>query len=786
MATKPKKLKITKAESPTIKIGDLVIEIGEIEEDSWAEPMGPTPKPSWVELREWDKKLLNRYEPFYSPTCDMCCLCNYGKCDLTKDKKGACGITQKAQQARLIVLECVIGAACHGAHARHMLEHQIERLGADYKIDLGLNIETEAPIYRAIIGKKPQTLGDLLEGMEYAEREIQNLLSSVHTGQEGDNLDLESKALHAGMIDNLVKEIADLAQIVGYDFPKGDPDAPLAELGYGSVDKDKPLILFIGHNVAPGAEVITYAEAYGKADKIEIAGICCTAHDLQRRNKSAKIIGPLSDQIRFVRSGIADVIVVDEQCVRTDILEEAMKVRTPVIATNDKMGLGLPDRTDDDPEAIVEDLVSGRLPGVFIHKPEKVGEVAVKVAERIAAKRAEFKGKALPNEEELRRESARCVECEKCQRACPVNLHISAALKEAAKGSFEKLASLRKLCVGCMRCESACLRDIKIVSLMEKAAEGETYSQSYKIRIGRGPILDTEIRNVGAPIVFGEIPGVVAFAGCTNFANGAIEVAEMAEEFLKRNFIVVASGCAAMAIAQYKDENGETLYERYPGIFDAGGLVNVGSCVANAHILGAAIKIPYIFARRSLRANFEEIADYILHRVGAVGVVWGTMSAKALSIGTGLNRWGIPVIMGPTGTKYRRLYLGRKDIPEKWEIYDAKTGEKLVTDPAPEHLAYVAESKEEAMVAIAKLVMRPNDTTKGRQIKLAHYIDLHKRYFGTMPDDLHLYVRSESDIPFNLKDEIMEILKEKDWKERKIPDPTMLPRMIMKKKGAGK
>ena len=56
-------------------------------------------------------------------------------------------------------------------------------------------------------------------------------------------------------------------------------------------------------------------------------------------------------------------------------------------------------------------------------------------------------------------------------------------------------------------------------------------------------------------------------------------------------------------------------------------------------------------------------------------MVWGTYSQKALSIGTGLNRWGIPVIMGPSGVKYRRLYLGRRDKPEKWELFNAKNGE---------------------------------------------------------------------------------------------------------------
>jgi CO dehydrogenase/acetyl-CoA synthase alpha subunit len=50
-----------------------------------------------------------------------------------------------------------------------------------------------------------------------------------------------------------------------------------------------------------------------------------------------------------------------------------------------------------------------------------------------------------------------------------------------------------------------------------------------------------------------------------------------------------------------------------------------------------------------------------------------------------------------------------------------------------------------------------------------------------MPDDIHLFIRVEGDIPITLKQEIHKILKEKEWTEKKIPDPTLLPRMIRKR-----
>jgi acetyl-CoA decarbonylase/synthase complex subunit alpha len=99
----------------------------------------------------------------------------------------------------------------------------------------------------------------------------------------------------------------------------------------------------------------------------------------------------------------------------------------------------------------------------------------------------------------------------------------------------------------------------------------------------------------------------------------------------------------------------------------------------------------------------------------------------------------------------------------------------------PEHLFYAAETKEEAIVMIAKLAMRANDTSKGRAIKLTHYIDLHRRLYGSMPDDVHLFIRTRADIPLTMKDEVVKILDEQGWKETTIPDPTLLERMIRKR-----
>lgn len=736
-------------------------------EDTW-EPVGPTPLPQLPDLRNWSMRLLKTYKPFYAPFCDLCCNCTYGKCDLTEGKKGACGIDIATHQARWVLMQCCMGLSAHGAHGRHLINYLISKYGEDYKIDLGMQVDVEAPIIRTVIGLKPETLGDLRTAIEYVERGLIHLVSSTHTGQEGNNLDFENKALHAGMLDHVAMEAADIAQIVGYKYPTSVADTPLVELGWGAIDKTKPTVLAIGHNAASVNSMIDYLRDNDLEDKVEVCGICCTAHDITRYSDKAKIVGHLSRQLFFIRCGIADVVMTDEQCVRADVPEEARKAGAALIATSDKISYGLEDVTEKEVDEIVR-LMTEEKQQVLILNEEKAGAVAAKVAIALAPARK----KGFIDTKAAMELAKDCKDCGLCSQACPNLLSIGKVIKQFADGNAEPLSDMFKRCFTCGKCEQKCPKSIPIVKIMQAVATKETYN----VRSGRGPIHDVEIRQVGSPIVLGTIPGVVAFVGCSNYPKGDEEIADMMDEFAKRKYIVAASGCAAMAAGMVKDKEGKTIWEKYPPGFEAGGVLNVGSCVANSHIIGAAIKVANIFAKLPGRANYEVIADYIINRVGACGVAWGAYSQKALAIGTGCNRWGIPVVLGPHSAKYRRLYLSRKE-EDDWNIMDGRT-EKMMdeyVEPAPEHLAIVIESKERAIVSIAKYCIRRNDTPVGRQIKLNHYIALHKKYIGEgLPDDLHLFIRKPTDVPMFFKREVMEYLKEIGWKPRQqVGLPTLI------------
>jgi len=748
--------------------------IGKIlsEEEEW-EPLGPTPKPHIADLRNWFMTLMKRYPPFYMSVNDICELCTFGKCNLANGRHGACGIDLPTSIGKIVSAACCIGAACHSAHGDHLIEWILEKYG-DIPIDYGKDIEVKLPITRLIVGLKPEKISDLIEPMQWAQKAITHVLAAAHTGQEGSYLDYEVKAFVAGLADGIGLEVSDAAQIAGFGFPKGDSNAPLVAVGMGTIDRNKPNILMIGHNVAPGIEIVDYIKEKNIQDKIDIGAICCTAHDLTRYYDAAKIVGTISKQLNYIRTGVPDVIMVDEQCINLRVYEEAKKIKAPFIATNDKCMFGLKDRTNDDDNQIIEDLANYKETGALILDHIKAGKVAVEVALRVHNYRKILK--FMPDKEEVMKQVQSCTGCGNCERNCPNDLPLVDIMNWAKKGEFEKIADYADICLSCGRCEDDCIsQHLSPLNVIVFADKNRIMNEKYVIRAGRGPIRDVEIRNVGAPIVLGEIPGVIAIVGCANYHSKTNEVAIIAEEFLKRGYIVVTSGCEAMDIGRYKTENGTTLYEEYAGDFDRGCLVNVGSCVSNSHITGAVAKIANIFARRPLRGNFEEIADYSLERVGAVGLSWGAMSQKAASIAAHVTGMGIPVVVGPHSTEYRRMYLGRSDIIEPWKVWDGKTGEIVQEIATPEHLLYSAEDINECIVMLAKLCMRQADGIKGRSIKLAHYIDIHKKYLGVEPsiEDIAPFIRVEAEIPSNLKDKIFPELMRIGWKPKPVlMDPT--------------
>jgi len=646
--------------------------------------------PAITTLRDWDFLLLKRYSPQYLKKEDECSLCTYGPCHINEKKKGVCGIGLNAHLSKMSLFTAVTGAAGHASLAESITSELIEKFGSDYPLKLN-DEPLQTPLIRLICGFKPKVLSEMKKVTSYINREITSLLSVLNMGQEGEWIDFESKTLHAGMLDNLALEVIDMSQIATFKFPSNSPDTPLqnSEFRIQSSEFRNPAILCIGHNSITGIEIMQYLDENNLSEKIDLYGLCCMATDMSRSPKGGvKIAGNQRDQLKFIKSGIANVIVLDSQCIRTDILHHASKMGIPVVATNPECSLGLPDRTGDKTEKIVDDLISQREAGVLIFDKKKIAQVAAETSiKRIKIPNSKFQ---IPN---------------------------------------------------------------------------------YKIRVGRGAISDIEIKNVAPPIVMGEIPGIIGFLGCPNYSheNGLLE---MARALIDRDYIVTSGGCTAIDLAEV-DADGKSLYEETTGKFDAGGFANLGSCVSASHLLGAAIKIASVMLHRPIDGNYKEIADYILNRVGVVIIIWGPMSQKAYATATGANRLGIPVIFGNKGERYGRMLEGNKSCG--WEVTDMRNKREVFAGPTPAHLMTTADSPSEALTLAAKLCMRPNDTSKGRQTKLKNYIELDKLFSGSsLPDDIRLFVRTKYDIPPKYEDNVYDKLKKMDWKTVWIPDPTLL------------
>ncbi|MDD3043491.1 MAG: CO dehydrogenase/acetyl-CoA synthase complex subunit alpha [Methanosarcinaceae archaeon] len=767
-------------QSVQITIENIVGAVKEAAKEEKAGPMGPTQYPGLASYRDdWNFKLLDRYEPVVTPMCDQCCYCTYGPCDLSNNKRGACGIDQLGHNGREFFLRVITGTACHAAHGRHLLDHLIETFGEDLPLDLGdSNVLT--PNITIATGLSPKTLGELKPAMEFTEEQLTQLLATVHAGQESAEIDYDSKALFSGSLDHVGMEISDVVQIAALDFPKGDPNAPLVEIGMGTIDKEKPFLCVIGHNVAGVTYMMDYMEDNNLTDKMEIAGLCCTAIDLTRYKEAderppyAKVIGSMSKELKIIRSGMADVIVVDEQCVRGDIVPEAQKLKIPVIASNPKIMYGLPNRDEQDVDATIEELKSGAIPGAVILDYDKLGEICIRLTQEMHEIRKAEGFRDIPSDEELKGWVDKCADCGACYLACPIELDIPEAMKFAKEGGdYSYLENLHDQCIGCRRCEQVCKKEIPVLSVIEKASQKLIAEEKGWMRAGRGQATDAEIRAEGLNLVMGTTPGIIAIIGCPNYSEGSKDVYYIAEEFLKRNYIVVVTGCGAMDIGMYKDEDGKTLYEKHSGGFVCGGLVNIGSCVSNSHITGAAEKVAAIFAGRTLEGNLAEIADYTLTRVGACGLAWGAFSQKASSIGTGCNILGIPAVLGPHSSKYRRALIAKTYDESKWKVYDGRNGEEMAIPPAPEFLLTTAETWQEALPMMAKACIRPSDNSMGRSIKLTHWMEFHEKYLGERPTDWWKFVRTEADLPLAKRAELMKALEQEhgweiDWKKKKI------------------
>lgn len=164
------------------------------------------------------------------------------------------------------------------------------------------------------------------------------------------------------------------------------------------------------------------------------------------------------------------------------------------------------------------------------------------------------------------------------------------------------------------------------------------FSHEY-IRYMLGGRFRESFRPLNDAIIDGRIQGIVAIVGCNNARICQDKYHNyLAKEFIKRDYLVVSTGCGALSLAKCGIMIPEAMEETGPGlrsICEAVGIppiLHLGSCVDNSRILTIASEIV------SEGGLGEDISD-----LPAAGIAPEWMSEKALSIGTYFAASGVYV-----------------------------------------------------------------------------------------------------------------------------------------------
>ncbi|MBP1747550.1 MAG: dehydrogenase/acetyl-CoA synthase complex, epsilon subunit [Deltaproteobacteria bacterium] len=752
----------------TVRLGKTVLDIDAIVPDSrgitdmieeiilndWGEGRATQfdlklfPFASWADLNEWDEALLTRHSPRYSTPV------------LPEDGKNGASDERRARESLIkTIKECMTVYST----TRELMNFAMKALGPEKVIKYGKapTFADAHPILAALTGIYVKNLRDLEKVLVYGESQVIEIAAATRAPGET-AARFEQMNFHAGSLIFLAMEIAELLKIACFGLitaadqdPKALADWPAAtnESGAGNVNASLPILTFMGDAFLPPFLAVQEIISRGLVGKIEVCGIGPAGDDILRFYPKGRVLETMVRAYRVLGSGMTDVLVIGDVCMKSDIMKTVAGTGTRVIATSRKNSLGLPDRTRDLTDNVVKDLVAGTM-GVLVLDPEKAAEIAVEVAVKLKReKTAPFV--------DVANLASKCVSCDMCTARCPNSIVLSGAMAKAAKGDMAELKGLEERCVYCGRCEEACRPGIPIRQVFSAVGRDALSNEKFIMRPGRGPVLETEVRAQAFSLVFGNIPGMAALISCGDTTSRQ-ELGEMAREMVSRNCILFTAGCGAQDIAKnFSEKEKEFIFEEFGSAALARSLVNCGGCTSNVQILDEFFKVARLGGAVSSYANYVEMADYTYNRLNYVVVMWGVMPDRAYAMATGYARGGIPVVVGPTsGFEFDRYLLGSKHDKERWWMWDGLDGRKRDVEPAPRHLIFPAETKEEALTMAMNLLTRPLDLRDGRATHIETYIDMFQKFYKKFPDDWQSFVRSEHELPVMKRMKLLKVLRE--------------------------
>ena len=309
----------------------------------------------------------------------VCCRnCTMGPCRISKKADlGVCGANADVIVARNFGRFVAGGSAGHSDHGRDCIEalHAVAHGETnDYtirdaekllRIAAELGIVTEGRDLLAIakdlaaeffenygstknelsfIHRVPErrrklwaNLGITPRGMD---REIAEMMHRTHMGCDNDAantmLHVARTCLADGWAGSMIAtEISDILF--------GTPSPRKATVNLGTLKKDQVNILVHGHNpivsekimeAANDPDLITLAREKGAAG-INLVGLCCTGNELMMRHGIPMAGNHLMTELAII-TGVAELIIVDYQCIMPSLVQVASCYHTKMVTTADK------------------------------------------------------------------------------------------------------------------------------------------------------------------------------------------------------------------------------------------------------------------------------------------------------------------------------------------------------------------------------------------------------------------------------------------------------------------
>ncbi|MDM7999161.1 MAG: hypothetical protein QUS33_03940 [Dehalococcoidia bacterium] len=723
--------------------------------------------PDAADIAELDRGLLSRCEPLYTQPKGTCSDCGLGPCDLKK-AAGKCGLELESYQGRLSLRKACRGCLTQLVASRQLLNYALKLHREDTKVSMGeiLNIQDHAPTVTVLAGIQIKTLRDVARAQSYAEAQLGKLFQASYTGT-GSVMDFESMVLHTGSVLLLTMGLAEMLKISVFGFITAAnqeletieqfPPATLSA-GWASIEPGKPVMAFVGDDFLPAWCAINYMKQNGLTDKIEVCGMGAAGDDIVRFYDRGRIIAPMVRSTKAVRNGVFDVLVVSPGCIPLDLLSEAARVGTKVIWVGSNGVDDLPDSTDTPVEKIVSSLL-GRAKAAWVRDVEKAGEVAVRVAQELKRSGSHI----IADADAIKQCKEHKQDCDLCSSVCPVTLPVSKAVRELAAGEWKGFFEVEKGCNFCGRCEEVCPSKVQLRDIIVAAERKQAAQDKFIMRPGRGPVSITELLQSAFAVGWGSIPAMVTIYGCGDAHKE--EIAWIADELLNGGYMCFVAGCSGAEVARsFNATKKKYLMQQYNATAAARNLINFGSCSSICH------SVPmYLMLRPSggihLYGNLPPLGDSIFLGGAQSVIIWGALPERMYAIAAAWARMGSTVIVGPASSLgWDRYLVGDRYDRSKWWVYHGETGEKREVEPVKEHLIVPVETKEEALTMLARSVINVKDYRESRLTHLEVLIDFYDRFYNQLPEDWHLFVRSDFELPPRHRRRIVNLLaKEHGW-----------------------